>query len=84
MPSLNRNEKDTCGNCGTQTTKLNLARHKKGCSVGTLYCTQCPNFSRKSQQNFKYQFAKKHSSPKLLLLSNINFLVLRTVRLTSI
>ena len=29
MPSLNRNEKFTCEKCGTQTTKLNLARHKK-------------------------------------------------------
>ena len=24
MPSLNRNERDSCANCGTQTTKLNL------------------------------------------------------------
>ena len=64
MPSLNRNEKDTCGNCGTQNTKSNFARHKKRCSVGTLYCTQCPNFSTKSQQKFKYQFDKKHSAPK--------------------
>ena len=25
MPLLSRNEKVTCDNCGTQTTKLNLA-----------------------------------------------------------
>ena len=64
MPSLNRNEKLTCENCGTQTTKLNLARHKKRCSVGTLYCTQCPNFSTKSQNDLNYHIAKKHSAPK--------------------
>ena len=61
MPSLNRNEKVTCENCGTQTTKLNLARHKKRCSVGTLYC---PNFSKKSQNDLNYHIAKKHSAPK--------------------
>ena len=64
MPSLNRNEKVTCENCGTQTTKLNLARHKKRCTVGTLYCTHCPNFSRKSQNDLNYHIAKKHSAPK--------------------
>ena len=29
MPSLNRNEKVTCENCGIQTTELNVACHKK-------------------------------------------------------
>ena len=65
MPSLNRNEKVTCEKCGTQTRRLNLTRHKKRCSVGTLYCTQCPNFSTKSQNDSTYIIAKKHSAPKL-------------------
>ena len=64
MPSLNRNEKITCENCGTQTTKLNLARHKKRCSFGTLYCTHCPNFPTKSQIDLIYHIAKVHSAPK--------------------
>ena len=64
MPSLNRNKKVTCENCGTQTTKHNLARHKKRCSVGTLYCTHGPNFSTKSQNDLKYHIAKKHGAPK--------------------
>ena len=64
MPSLNGNEKVTCENCGTQTTKLYLARHKNRCSVGTLYCTQSPNFSTKSQNDLNYHNAKKHSAPK--------------------
>ena len=44
VPSLNRYEEVTCDNCGTQTTKLNLARHKKGCSAGIICCTHCPIF----------------------------------------
>ena len=64
MPSLNRYEKVTCENCGTQTSKLNLARHKKSCSAGTLYCTYCPNFSTNSQSDLNYHIAKKHSAPK--------------------
>ena len=64
MPSLNRNEKVTCETCGNQTTRNNIVRHKKRCSVGTLYCTQCPNFSTKSQNYLNYHIAKKHSAPK--------------------
>ena len=64
MPSLIQKEKVTCENCGTQTTRSNIVRHKKRCSVGTLYCTQCPNFSTKSQNDLNYRFAKKHSAPK--------------------
>ena len=64
MPSLNRYEKATCDNRGTQTTELNLAHHKKSCSAGTLYCTQCPKFSTKSQNDLNYHIAKKHSARK--------------------
>ena len=65
MPSLIRKEKITCENCGTQTTRNNFVRHKKRCSVGTLYCTQGPNFSTNSQNGLNYHIAKKHSAPKL-------------------
>ena len=65
MPSLNRYKKVTCENCGTQTTKLNLARHRRSCFARTLYCTQCPNFSTNSQNDLNYHIAKKHSAPKL-------------------
>ena len=41
--------------------KLNLARHKKSCSAGTLYYTQCPNFSSLSQDDLNYYIAKQHS-----------------------
>ena len=62
MLSLNRNEKVTCENCGVQITKPNLARHKKRCWAGTLYCTQCPNFSTLSQDDLNYHIAKQHSA----------------------
>ena len=64
IPSLIRKEKVTCENGGTQTTRNSIVRHKKRCSVGTLYCTQCPNFSTKSQKYLNYHFVRKHSAPK--------------------
>ena len=60
----NRWEKVTCESRGTQTTKPDIARHKKSCSAGTLYCTQCPNFSTISQNDLNYHIAMKHSAPK--------------------
>ena len=62
MPALDRNDKVTCGNCGTSVTKKHLSRHKKSCSAGTLYCTQCPNFSTLSQDDLNYHIAKQHSA----------------------
>ena len=64
MPSLIQKEKITGENCGTQTTRNNIVRHKKRCSAATLYCTHCPNFSTKSQSNLNYHIAKKNSAPK--------------------
>ena len=64
MPPLNRNKKGTRENCGTQTTKLNFACHKKNCSADTLHCRQCPILSTKSENDLNYQIAKKHSAPK--------------------
>ena len=63
-PSLIRKEKFTCENCGTQTTRNDTLRHKRRCSAGTLYCTQYPNFSKKSQNDLNYHIAKKHTAPK--------------------
>ena len=70
MFSLNRNKNVTCENFGNQTTKPNLARHKKRCSLETLYGTQCPNFSTKSQVGLKQPIAKSHSAPKAVIFFN--------------
>ena len=72
MPSLNRYEKVTCENSGTQTTKLNLARHKKRCSAGTLNCSQCPNFSTKLQNDLNYHIAKKPAKKSRNLISPLS------------
>ena len=64
MPSFIRKEKTKFENCGTQTTRNNTIRHKKRCSAGILFCTQCPNFSTKSQRDLNYHIAKKNSAPK--------------------
>ena len=64
FPSLIRKQKITCKNCGTQTTRNNIVRHKKSCSAGTLYCTHCPNLSTKSQSDLNYHIAKKHKALK--------------------
>ena len=61
MPSLNRNEKHVCEICGTQTTKLYLARHKWRYSTGSLKCPSRTNFSTKSRAEMNYHVAKKHS-----------------------
>ena len=64
MPSLIRREKVACEHCGTQVTRINLSRHKKRGLIGTLYCTQCPNFSTLSQDDWNFHVAAKHSVPR--------------------
>ena len=70
MPALNRSEEITCDNCGTHTTKKNILRHKTRCSIGTLSCTQCPNFSTNSQADLTYHNAKKHATSRLKITHN--------------
>ena len=62
MPALDQNNKVTCGDCGTSVTKKHLSRHKSRCSGGTLYCTQCPNFSTKTRDDLNYHIAKQQSA----------------------
>ena len=75
MPFLYRYGKVTCDKCGNQFTKFNLARHKKSCSAGTLYWTQCPNFSSKSQIDLNYHIAKNHRPQKFMRFSSVNFVI---------
>ena len=64
MPALDRNDKVTCGNCGTLVTKKNLSRHNFRCSGAALYCPKYPIFSTKSRDDLNYHIAKKHSVPR--------------------
>ena len=75
MRSLIRKEKITCENCGTQTTSNNIVRHKKRCSVGTMYCTQCPSYSRKAQ-NIRITILLRSTVPQNLISpSSVNFVI---------
>ena len=62
MPSLNQNEKVTCGDCGTPVTKYNLSRHKSRGSGGALYCPKCPISFTQSTDDLNYHIAKQHSA----------------------
>ena len=73
MPSLNSNKKAKCENYGTQTTKLNLARHKKRCVVGNLYSTQWPIFSTNPQNDLNYPIVRKVNAPKTYASFKCNF-----------
>ena len=75
MPSLYRYEEGTCDNCGTQTTKLNLARHKQRCSAGTLLWSQCPNFSTKLQNDLNYHIISRTAPQNLISPSSLNFVM---------
>ena len=75
MPSLNRYEKVTCENCGTQTTKLNLARHRKRCSAGTLHCSNVPI----SPQNYRLTWIiillRSTAPQNLISPSSVNYVM---------
>ena len=61
MCSLNCNEEVKFENCGTQTPRLNLERHKERWSAGSITCSSCTNVSRNSRLEMIYHNAKKHS-----------------------
>ena len=62
MPTLDRNVKVTCGNCGTAVMEEQLSRQKSRGSGGTLYCPKCPNFLTKSRTDLNYHTAKKRET----------------------
>ena len=70
MPALDRNDKVTCGFCGTSVTIKHLSRHKLRCSSGALYCPKGPNFFTKSRDGLNYHIAKKHAQN---LHTNVKF-----------
>ena len=45
-------------------TNRNIVRQNTRCSAGTLYCTQCPNFSTTSHDDLNYHIPRKHSASK--------------------
>ena len=47
--------------CGTEDTKVNLAFHKKRCSVGTFNGAKIHNFLTISHADLNFPIAKKQS-----------------------
>ena len=62
MPTLNRNEKVKCGDCGNMYIRQNAARHRKRCAKGVVSCPDC-KYSTYNQQEMSYHMAKKHDQP---------------------
>ena len=74
MFCLNRNENIACENCGTETTKWNIARHKKRCSVGTILLQATSDFSKTSQTDLNYlEKQKKQPSVRANNTYNVKF-----------
>ena len=63
MPSKDRNLSVNCEKCGKSIVKTNIARHRKTCMMGTLYCKKknC-NFATKNAAELSYHIAKAHGA----------------------
>ena len=75
MPALNRNEKNTCENCATHVTKLNLARHKKSCSPGICSVPNIPISSQKSKMMWIIVLLRSIAPQNLISSSSVNFVI---------
>ena len=58
MPSLNRNERVACLECGREYTHKDASRHLRTC--GVLKCSNC-NVYTYSSEELANHFKKKHS-----------------------
>ena len=61
MPAKDRNLSVNCEKCGKSVEKTNIARHRKTCMMGTLYCKKrnC-NFATKNAAELSYHIANAH------------------------
>ena len=61
MPSLNRNEKVQCWDCGNMYVCQHAARHRKSCQAGIISCPDCKYFTTYHKQEMKFHVTKKHT-----------------------
>ena len=63
MPAKDRNLPVNCEKCEKSIAKYNIARHRKTCMMGTLYCKKrnC-NFATKNSAELSYHIAKAHGA----------------------
>ena len=66
MPSLNRNERVACLECGREYTHKDASRHRRTC--GVLKCSNC-NFYTYSSEELANHFKKKHSQHNIKLFA---------------
>ena len=64
MPSLNRNERVACLECGREYTHKDASRHRRRC--GVLKCSNC-TFYTYSSEELANNFKKKHSQYNIKL-----------------
>ena len=64
MPSLNRNERAACHECGRDYTHKDVSRHRRKC--GVLKCSNC-NFYTYSCEELANHLKKKHSQHNIKL-----------------
>ena len=57
MPSVNRNERVACLECGRENARLHASRHRRTC--GVLKCSNCNVYTYSSEELTKH-FKKKH------------------------
>ena len=60
MPSLNRNEKMKCEDCGKEYRRDHAARHRKSCQAGIISCPDCKYFTY-NKQEMNYHVAKNYA-----------------------
>ena len=63
MPAKDQNLPVNCENFGKSVVKAHIARHRKTCMMGTLYCKKrnC-NFAAKNAAELSYHIAKAHGA----------------------
>ena len=62
MLSLNRDEKVTCDNCVTWTTRNNVARHKTGILLEPLHVPFVPSSQQNPELKWTIRWPQKHSA----------------------
>ena len=63
MPAKDGNQSHNCEKCEKSVEKTNIARHRKTCMMGSLYCKKknC-NFATKIAAELSYHIAKAHGA----------------------
>ena len=69
MPALDRNFPVKPTKCNKMVVKKNMARQKRSCDSGSLYCPKCLHFSTKKKEELNYHIAKHHATKDTKLIT---------------